>query len=195
MKNCFPALLARMSYIDRWGLMRNSRRESLAEHSLFTAYTAHYLACLAKDRFGADVSPERVACAAMYHDAGEILTGDMPTPVKYGNDELRCAYKKVESAAGQRLLSMLPPDIAENYEPLVTGDRLSARERAIVKAADKLSALVKCIEELSCGSREFKSAYETTLASLTAEPLPETEAFLNECVPAFKLNLDELLGE
>ncbi len=193
MKNGFPAMTARMSYINRWGLMRNSRSESLSEHSLFTAYTAHYLACCAAVRFGADVRPETVACAAMYHDAAEILTGDMPTPVKYGSDSLRDEYKKVEASAEERLLEMLPDDMRGMYRPLLRATCLNERERAIVKAADKLSALVKCIEELSSGSGEFKSAYQSTLRALNDSPLPEVRAYLDECVPAFSLTLDELL--
>jgi len=195
MNNRFPAMLARMNCITRWGLMRNARPESLAEHSLFTAYTAHYLACSAKNRFGADVDPSRVACAAMYHDAAEILTGDMPTPVKYGNDRLRAEYKKVEAAAEQRLLDMLPADLRQEYEPLVTGGALSERENAIIKAADKLSALVKCTEELASGGGDFRSAYQTTLTGLQESTLPEVRAFLDECIPSFRLTLDELLQE
>ncbi len=183
-----------MSYITRWGLMRNARNESLSEHSLFTAYTAHYLACSASVRFGADVRPELVACAAMYHDAAEILTGDMPTPVKYGNDALRDEYKKVEASAERRLADMLPDDVREVMMPPLTGSCLNERERAIVKAADKLSALVKCIEELSSGSNEFRSAYNSTLDALSDIPLPEVRAYLDECIPAFSLTLDELLG-
>ena len=195
MSEKFPAMLARMNYIDRWGLMRNSRPESLSEHSLFTAYVAHYLSVLAVRRFGADVDPMRVACAAMYHDASEILTGDMPTPVKYGSDALRDEYKRVEAAAERRLLGLLPEDLRDDYIPFLSGEGLSERERRIVKAADKISALVKCREEMSAGGREFFSAMESTIKSLRIDPLPETELFLSQCLPAFNLTLDELLAE
>lgn len=189
-------MLARMNYINRWGLMRNSRAESLSEHSLFTAYLAHYLGVLAVRRFGAlDVDPVKAACAAMYHDASEILTGDMPTPVKYGSDALRDEYKRVEAAAERRLIDLLPPDLQEDYSPMISGEGLTVHERRIVKAADKLSALVKCSEEMAAGGREFSSALESTLSSLRQDTLPETGYFLSECLPAFNLTLDELLSE
>ncbi len=195
MSDKFPAMMARMNYINRWGLMRNSRSESLSEHSLFTAFLAHYLGVLAVRRFGADVDPVKIACAAMYHDTSEILTGDMPTPVKYGSDALHDEYKRVESAAEQRLLMLLPEDLRGDYSSILSGDCLSERERRIVKAADKLSALVKCSEEMSSGGREFSSALQSTLNSLGQDPLPETKYFLSECFPTFNLTLDELLSD
>lgn len=195
MPNTFSAMLFRMNYIDRWGLMRNTRTESLAAHSLDAALIAHLLAHAAKTRFGAPVDPERVACCALYHDAGEILTGDMPTPVKYSDASLRAEYKRVEREAEQRLAALLPEDLAAGVAPFLTQDNLNERERAIVKAADKLSALLKCVEEEQAGNREFRSAKESTLAALRRDPLPETEWFLEACLPAYSMTLDELMGK
>ncbi len=195
MPNTFSAMLFRMNYIDRWGLMRNTRTESLAAHSLDTALLAHLLAHAAKTRYGAAVDPERVACCALYHDAGEILTGDMPTPVKYSDESLRTEYKRVEREAEQRLAALLPEDLAQGISPFLTQDGLNERERAIVKTADKLSALLKCMEEEQAGNREFRSAKESTLAALRENPQPETRWFLDECLPAYTMTLDELMGK
>lgn len=194
MASGFAALIARMNYVTRWGLMRNSRPETLSEHSLITASVAHILACAARELYGAqDVSPERTACCALYHDVSEILTGDMPTPVKYSNEQLRSEYKKVEAQAQERLVSMLPEPLRESVGQAVGGGALSERERRIIKAADKLSALIKCIEEEGNGNTEFASAQRSTLAALEDDPLPETEYFISEFLPAFRLTLDELL--
>lgn len=192
--NGFGALMHRMNYINRWGLMRNSRTESLSEHSLCTSYVAHLLACIANARFEAGVDADKIACCALYHDAAEIITGDMPTPVKYSNDRIREEYKQVEHEAQNRLVSMLPADLAEWVSPAVSGSELNERERAIVKAADKLSALIKCIEEETAGNTEFASAKQSTLAILKTEPLPETTYFLEEFIPAYALTLDELMA-
>lgn len=195
MSSGFGALIARMNYITRWGLMRNSRSETLSEHSAITASIAHLLACAARDIFGAeDVSPERTACCALYHDAAEILTGDMPTPVKYSNENLRSEYKKVEREAEGRLIDMLPETLKQSVGASVRGEGLSERERRIIKAADKLSALIKCIEEEQAGNTEFKSAKSSTLALLAEDTLPETQYFIEEFLPAYSLTLDELLG-
>lgn len=194
MPSGFGALMHRMNYINRWGLMRNTRSESLSEHTVCTAYVAHLLACMANARFGADVDPYKIACGALYHDASEIMTGDLPTPVKYNNAQMRAEYARVEKQAEQRLVSMLPADIAEMVAPDITGERLSARERAIIKAADKMSALIKCIEEEAAGNTEFKSAKRSTLATLQTDPLPETVCFLEEFIPAYALTLDELMA-
>lgn len=192
--NSFGAMIHRMNYINRWGLMRSARTESLAEHAMCAAYMAHLLACIAKTYFGAAVDPEKTACYALYHDAGEILTGDLPTPVKYGNDAMRAEYKKVEQAAQQRLVSALPGELGALMEPVFTGEALSDRERDIVKAADRLCALIKCMEEEAAGNTEFKSAKESTLKRLRRDMLPETEYFLKEFIPAYPLTLDELMA-
>lgn len=193
--NTFSAMLFRMKYISRWGLMRNTRTESLAEHALDTALLAHLLAYAAKTRFGAQVDPERVACSALYHDAGEILTGDMPTPVKYANELLRAEYKRVERDAERRLAALLPGDLAREMEPYLTQSELNDRERGILKAADKISALLKCVEEEQAGNREFRSAKESALKALQAGMQPETRWFLEECLPAYAMTLDELMGK
>ena len=195
MSSGFGALIARMNYITRWGLMRNARSETLSEHSAITAAIAHLLACAARDIFGAlDVSPERTLCRALYHDAAEILTGDMPTPVKYANERLSSEYKKVEREAEERLIAMLPEALKASVGVSVRGEGLSERERKIIKAADKLSALIKCIEEEQAGNTDFMSAKRSTLALLAADTLPETQYFIEEFLPAYSLTLDELLG-
>lgn len=194
MVNGFGALMHRINYINRWGLMRNARSESLAEHSLCTAYVAHILACIANARFSAGVDPERTVCFALYHDASEIMTGDLPTPVKYSNESMRDEYKKVEKVAVRHLVSMLPNDIAGLIKPSVTGEELPERERAIVKAADKLCALIKCIEEETAGNSEFSSAKASTMEMLMSNPLPETLCFIEEFIPAYSMTLDELMA-
>lgn len=192
----FGALMARMNYICRWGLMRNSRQETLSEHSLVTAVTAHILALLAKNEFMADdVEPERVACAALYHDASEIMTGDLPTPVKYRNERLRAEYKAVEREATEQLAALLPDSIRAELSVAMTSDGLSDHEKRIIKAADKLSALIKCIEEEENGNAEFESAKKSTLAAIENAPDPETTYYLKHFVPAYSKNLDELLGQ
>lgn len=192
--NGFGAMMHRMKYVNRWGLMRSARSESLAEHAMGAATVAHLLACIAKARFGADVDPERTACYALYHDAGEILTGDLPTPVKYGDEAMREEYKRVEQIAQRRLVSALPDDIGALVGPIFCGEALSERERDIVKAADRLCALIKCIEEEAAGNTEFKSAKKSTLARLKKNMLPETEFFIQEFIPAYPLTLDELMA-
>lgn len=191
MKTGFFAMLSRMKYINRWGLMRNSRPESLSEHTTDVAMVAHALAVIRNQRFGGQVDCGRVALLALYHDAPEILTGDLPTPVKYQNDEIRGAYKNVETAAANRLLGMLPDDLRPDYEELLA-PQASDAELRIVKAADKLSALIKCIEEECAGNGEFKTAKEATLRALKESGLPEVSVFLEQFMPAYRCTLDEL---
>jgi len=190
MQSGFFAMLSRMKYISRWALMRNTERENLSEHSLETAVIAHALAVLSNERFGGQVSPERVALLAVFHDTPEILTGDMPTPVKYYNPQLRAAYGEVERTAGERMLAMLPGDMRDSYRPLLLQEEGTAEAR-LVKAADKLSALIKCIEERKAGNMEFTSAQQATEDSLRAMDMPEVNAFLEEFIPAYSLTLDE----
>ena len=190
MGSSFFAMLSRMKYISRWALMRNTERETLSEHSLETAVLAHALAVLRNTRFGGDVSAERVALLALFHDAPEILTGDMPTPVKYFNPRLRSAYGEVEKASGERLLAMLPEDMRPEYEPLLLSDEQSEEHR-LVKAADKLSALIKCIEERKAGNLEFVSAEKATRAALERMDMPEVGCFIDEFLDAYSLTLDE----
>ena len=186
----FFALLSRMRYITRWGLMRNSFSENIQEHSHMVAVLAHGLALIRRDILGLPAQPERCATAALYHDASEILTGDLPTPIKYYNPEIKEAYKQVEKVSGDRLLTMLPETLQESFAPLIHETDESVH--AIVKAADKLSAHIKCIEELKAGNLEFESAAKQTYDALTQMQLPELDWFMEHCLPAFGKNLDEL---
>ena len=187
----FYALLGRMRYITRWGLMRNTFSENLQEHSHQVAVLAHALALIRRDILKLDgPDPDRCAVAALYHDASEILTGDLPTPIKYYNPDIKVAYKQVERIAGQRLLAMLPEELKDSYEHLVLED--DEEVNPIVKAADKLSAYIKCVEEQKAGNTEFDSAAELTMQAMHAMKLPELDWFIDKCLPAFSLNIDQL---
>ena len=190
MDHHFYALISRMRYIDRWALMRNTTRENIQEHSHMVAVLAHALALIQNQRFGGTVDPGQVAVAALYHDATEIITGDMPTPVKYDNPEIHGAYQQVERMAADRLLEMLPPELAEEYRPLLLDQ--DPEVHALVKAADRLSAYIKCVEELKAGNLDFKRAGEQILESLKANPLPALGYFMEHFLPSFELTLDEL---
>ena len=187
----FYAMLSRMKNIYRWGLMRNTRPESLSEHSLETAFIAHALAVIRNRRFGGSADPAAVAAAAMFHDTSEIITGDMPTPIKYYNEELRSAYKQIEATACDRLAAMLPEDMREDFMPLYHPDGETER---LVKAADKISALIKCTEELNMGNREFSAAAAATRRAIEEMRLPEADVFLEEFMDSFSLPLDEQQG-
>ena len=191
MAHHFFALISRMRYIGRWGLMRNTFEENIQEHSHMVAVLAHALAVIRRDVFGGDIDPGQAAVLALYHDAPEILTGDLPTPVKYYNPEIRDAYREVETVSARRLLSMLPDALRPAYEPLLLADPESGYH-AVVKAADKLSAYIKCVEELKAGNSEFRQAAEQTRQALEASPLPEVGYFLEHFMPGFELTLDEL---
>ena len=191
MANEFYALLGRMRYITRWGLMRNTFSENISEHSHMTAVLAHALALIRRDILklpGPD--PNRCAVAALYHDASEILTGDLPTPIKYYNPDIKTAYKQVERIAGERLLEMLPAELRSSYAPLVLED--DRELEPIVKAADKLSAHIKCLEEQKAGNTEFDTAAKQTWEAMRAMELPELDWFLENCLRPFSLNLDQL---
>ena len=191
MANEFYALLGRMRYITRWGLMRNTFSENIQEHSHQVAVLAHALALIRREILGLPgPEPERCATAALYHDASEILTGDLPTPIKYHDPEIRAAYKRVERLYGERLLDLLPQQLREHYAPFVLED--DAELEPIVKGADKLSAYIKCVEELKTGNVDFDSAAKQTMESIHAMDRPELEWFVSECLPAFLKNLDEL---
>ena len=187
----FFAYVSRMRYISRWGLMRNTFRENIQEHSHMVAVLAHALAVIRRDVFGGQADPGQAAAAALFHDAPEILTGDLPTPVKYYNPAIRQAYGQVEDIAAQKLLSMLPPQLQGAYAPLLE-ENYDPDLHALVKAADKLSAYIKCVEELKAGNGEFKAAAEQTKQALLASPLPEVGYFMEHFLPAFGLTLDEL---
>ena len=186
----FYALLSRMRYISRWGLMRSSIPENIQEHSHETAVFAHALGLIRREILGRPCDAERLAVLALYHDASEILTGDMPTPIKYHDKAIRSAYKDVERLAEEQLIAMLPEALRDAYRASVRpADEDEAR---LIKAADKLSALVKCIEERKAGNREFLSAEEQTRAALAAMALPEADWFMANALPAYEKNLDEL---
>lgn len=191
MANEFYALMGRMRYITRWGLMRNTFSENISEHSHMTAVLAHALALIRRDILNLPApDPDRCAVAALYHDASEILTGDLPTPIKYYNPDIKHAYKQIESVSCEKLLGLLPEELRESYRPLLhESDPGVAR---IVKAADKLSAYIKCVEELKAGNREFEAAARQTREALTEMHLPCLDYFMAHFLDAFQLTLDEL---
>ena len=189
-------MMSRMKYIDRWALMRNSYTENISEHSLEVSMLTHALCVIGNKRLGKKLDAEKAVLVALYHDASEIITGDMPTPVKYFNKELKQAYKEVEAIADDKLLDKLPKDLRPSYDKIFKGDNgpNEAYMRKLVNAADKLSALIKCIEERNSGNHEFDSAYESTRATLEAMDVPAVDDFLNEFLPAYELTLDEIAG-
>ena len=191
MSNEFYALMGRMRYITRWGLMRNTFSENIAEHSFQVAVLAHALALIRRDILHLPTpDPDRCATAALYHDASEILTGDLPTPIKYYNPDIKEAYKQVERIAGNRLLDMLPKELRVSYEHLVLED--DEQILPFIKAADKLSAHIKCLEEQKAGNTEFDTAARQTWDAMKAMNRPELDWFLDFCLGAFGLNLDQL---
>jgi len=191
MANEFYALMGRMRYITRWGLMRNSFSENISEHSHQVAVLAHALALIRRDILKLPTpEPDRCAVAALYHDASEILTGDLPTPIKYYNPDIKDAYKQVERIAGNRLLDMLPTELRASYEHLVLED--DKEVEPFVKAADKLSAHIKCLEEQKAGNTEFDTAAKQTWDAMKAMARPELDWFLDNCLAAFALNIDQL---
>ena len=187
----FYAYLSRMRYITRWGLMRNSYTENIQEHSHMVAVLAHALALISRKVFGnQSVSPDACAAAALFHDAGEIITGDMPTPIKYYSPEIRDAYRQVEAVAADRLLGMLPEELREDYEPLLREE--DPEVTRFVKAADKLSAHIKCLEELKASNHEFLLAARQTRQALDDMDMPEVRYFIEHFLDSFTLTLDEL---
>lgn len=190
MQHRFFALISRMRYISRWGLMRNTFEENVQEHSHMVAVLAHALAVIRREVFGGIADPEACACAALFHDATEIFTGDLPTPIKYYNPSIKTAYKQVEKIAGEQLLDKLPPQLRKAYEGYVLEE--DREVLPIVKAADKLSAYIKCVEEQKAGNTEFDSAARQTLEALEALDSPELNWFMENCLGAFSLNLDQL---
>ena len=185
----FFAYLSRMRFIQRWALMRNTAPENVQEHSHQVAVLAHALAVIRNEKFGGHTDAGAVAAAALYHDAGEILTGDMPTPIKYDNPAIRKAYKDVEKVAEDKLLHMLPKEFQPVYAPILRPDEETER---LVKAADKLSAYIKCVEELKAGNNEFRDAATQTRAALEGYGLPELDYFMETFLPSFSLTLDQL---
>ena len=191
MSHNFFAYISRMRYIVRWSLMRNLLPENIQEHSHMVAVIAHALGVIRRDVFGVACDPNECAAVALFHDSSEILTGDLPTPIKYHNAKIRGAYSQVEALANRKLLATLPAELQGAYEPLLTGE---AQERLheVVKAADKISAYIKCVEERKAGNNEFLSAERQLRNLLETSPLPEVQYFLEHFLPAFELTLDEL---
>ncbi len=188
----FNALISRIKYIPRWSLMRQSRQEYLSEHTTEVMQLAHTLAAVAKENFGVSVDEKNIIICGLYHDISEILTGDMPTPVKYNDPALKKAYKDMEAKAISKMIDTIPQNLQSNIAPYITAEILSNREKQILKAADKLSALIKCMEELQCGNCEFKQAYLSTKKSLEDMNLPEVKFFMENMLPSYSLCLDEL---
>lgn len=188
----FGAMMSRMKYIDRWALMRNSTKENISEHSLEVAMIAHLLAVIGRVRFGKELDADKAALIGIYHDSTEIITGDMPTPIKYYSDEMRETFKEIEDLAAIQLLAMLPDDIREEYEDLFFAREQDAYLWKLVKAADKISALIKCVEEEKAGNTEFVNAKKLTKKSIDAMELEEVDVFFDEFFPAYLKTLDEL---
>ena len=186
----FFAYISRMRYIERWSLMRNSLPENIQEHSHMVAVLAHALGIIRRDIFKLPCAPDKCAAAALYHDCSEILTGDLPTPIKYHSPKIMAAYKQVEQIANDKLLGTLPPELRDAFSGYMSEDDPEIKD--IVKAADKLSAYIKCIEERKAGNNEFLSAEKQTRAKLDESDVPELKYFLENFIPAFELTLDEL---
>ena len=191
MRYHFFALISRMRNIRRWGLMANTFEENVQEHALMVAVIAHALAVICRDVFGRPANPDACAAAALYHDAPEILTGDLPTPVKYYNPEISKAYKQVENISARKLFSMLPPEIRNSYEPLLFSEKQDPEVRRLVHAADKLAAYIKCLQERRASNSEFIKAEEQIKATLDGLALPEVDYFMKNFIPSFLLTLDE----
>ena len=189
MKFHFFSMISRMKYINRWGLMRNTKSENLSEHSLETAVIAQALALIGKKRLNKNIDENKVASVALYHDASEIITGDLPTPIKYNSPEIRNSYKEIELSASKRLLNSLPDDLKASYSELLLNEDKEIEK--YVKAADKISAIIKCIEEKKSGNREFLSAEKTLRDAVKNMNIKEAEIFMEEFLPSFELSLDE----
>lgn len=190
-ENHFYAMLSRMKYINRWGLMRNTRNENLCEHSLEVAFIAHALGIINNEVYGGNINAERLAILGMYHDVTEIITGDMPTPVKYYNPVIRNAYKEVEKVAGKQMLSGLSPEIRDRYESVLIETEEEKELWKYVKAADKISAYIKCLEERKTGNMDFADAEQTIYKAITDMHMDEVDYFMKEYIPAYMLTLDE----
>jgi 5'-deoxynucleotidase len=188
----FFAFLSRMKYITRWGLMRNTQSENIQEHSLQVAFIAHGLALIRNRFFGGDINADRIAVLGMYHDCNEIITGDMPTPIKYFNPDISKAYKDIENLSKNKMLSMLPKELMGDYASILFHEDNDPECWNLVKAADRISAYIKCLDEVKAGNKEFKKASETILKSINEIELPEVKYFMSNFIPSFSLTLDEL---
>ena len=188
----FFAFLSRMKYINRWGLMRNTYTENIQEHSLQVAIIAHGLAVIRNTYFNGEINPERVAILAMFHDCNEIITGDMPTPIKYYNPQISKIYKDIEDISKEKIISMLPEEMADEYYSLFFKNPDDIDCWTLVKAADRISAYIKCIEEVKAGNNEFIKASETILQTIQEIELEEVKYFMSTFLPSFNLSLDEI---
>ncbi len=186
----FFALMARMKYIERWGLMKSSRKENIQEHSLQVAMIAHMLAAIGNKLYGKSYNADSIAVKAMYHEASEIITGDLPTPIKYYNSEIKNAYKYIEGVATKQIIEMLPSEFKEDFMPILDID--DAEEKKIVKYADRICAYLKCVEEVNCGNKEFADAMQTIKADIDEIDVPEVKYFMDNFVSAFNLTIDNL---
>lgn len=187
----FFSMVLRMKYINRWGLMKNSRYETLSEHSLDVAIIAHALAAIRNQRMGGQLNAERAALLAIFHDASEIITGDLPTPIKYYNSDITASFKNIENAAGQALFNMIPQDLRCEYDGIFLTEDEDKELWRLVKAADKISALIKCIDEETAGNRDFAKAKQATANAIEEMDCPEADIFVKEFLPSFYLTLDE----
>lgn len=192
MSNDFYAFMSRMKYIDRWALMRNTEEESLTQHSYEVAVIAHALALISNKRLGTNLDADRAAVIALFHDSSEILTGDMPTPVKYYSPEITNAYKEVERVATGKLLDMLPSDLKTEYEDILIPAEEDKELWKLCKAADKLSALIKCVEEQKAGNREFDEALVSTEKAIRDLNCEAADIFMTDFIPSYRLTLDQL---
>ncbi len=194
MEHHFFAYISRMKFIQRWGLMRNTLPENDMEHALQTAMIAHAIAVMGNVRYNRGYNPEYIMALAMYHDASEVITGDLPTPIKHHNPAIKTEYNKLEDIAAQKLIGMLPPDLRAYYTPLIAHDESTAEWR-VVKAADRICAFIKCLEERKTGNGEFESARKSVKKTLDQIDLPEVQDFISQCVPGFSMTLDEISEE
>lgn len=188
----FFAYLARMKLIQRWGLMRNTYQENVQEHCLQVALIGHALAIIKNRLFAGAVSPEKVLALAVFHEVGEVITGDLATPIKYFNPQIKKAYDDIENIAKERLFNMIPEELSEDYQDLIFPDEVDEEHKIIVKAADKIAAYLKCAEELKTGNQEFAQAAKIIRADIDKIDLPEVKYFMEKFVPSFSLTLDEL---
>lgn len=191
-KHHFFAFLNRMKYITRWGLMRNTQPENIQEHSLHVAMIAQSLGIIRNKFFGGNVNPDRIAVLGMYHDCNEIITGDMPTPIKYFNPEISKVYKDIEQISKNKLISMLPEELKGEYAAILFHEEQSGENWVLVKAADRIAAYIKCLEEVKAGNMEFKKARDSVRLTIDEMNLPEVKYFMEKFIPSFSLTLDEL---
>lgn len=194
MENAFMAMIFRMKFICRWSLMYNTQIENLSQHTIECAFLVHFLSNIGNVYFGKNYEPDKLAAYALFHDVSEILTGDLPTPIKYFNDDIRTAYKQIEVTASNKMLDFLPDELKQVYSPYLLESEISVDEKKILKIADKLSAYIKCIMEINSGNKEFSIAYTTIRKDIESIYSEELTYFLKNCLCFFSLSLDDLKG-